>query len=74
MMKRLVMIFVFLTSTTYSGISVSNDVDISQSTNQSKVGQYLSWVVKDDEIYFCTALNYGDGIVSCIKAKETDSK
>jgi hypothetical protein len=28
-MKRLVMIFVFFTSTTYSGVSVSNEVGVS---------------------------------------------
>ena len=69
-MKRLVMIFVFLTSTTYSGISVSNDVSVSTTTG---TGVMFSWVVKDDEIYFCNAREFQEGIVSCIKAKETDS-
>ena len=73
-MKRLVTIFVFLTSTTYSGISVSNDVAVSSTTSTSNGGAFFSWVVKDDEIYFCTSIDYRDGIVSCIKAKATNSQ
>jgi hypothetical protein len=70
MMKRLVMIFVFLTSITYSGVSVSNDVAVSTTTG---AGVMYSWVVKDDDIYFCEALEFHEGIVNCIKATETNS-
>ena len=72
-MKRLVMIFVFLTSITYSGVSVSNDVAVSSAAGSKGMGWLVSWVVKDDEIYFCNAREFQEGIVSCIKAKETDS-
>ena len=70
MMKRLVMIFVFLTSTAYSSVSVSSDVSVSTTTG---AGVMFSWVVKDDDIFFCVAREFEEGIVSCIKAKETDS-
>lgn len=70
-MKRLVMIFVFLTSTAYSSVSVSNDVSVSTSSGAG--GVMFSWVVKDDDIFFCVAREFQEGIVSCIKAKETDS-
>ena len=70
-MKRLVMIFVFLTSITYSGVSVSNGVSVSSTTGIG--GMAFSWVVKDDDIFFCVAREFQEGIVSCIKAKETDS-
>ena len=84
-MKRLVTIFFFLTSTTYSGISISNEAGVSStitSFNQNnddghRVGHsFFSWVVKNDEIFFCssTIIDLRDGFVSCIKAKETDSK
>ena len=75
-MKRLVTIFVFLTSTTYSGISVSNDTVVTTTSagNANASAAFVSWVVKDDEIYFCSALDYKRGIVSCIKARETNSE
>ena len=73
MMKRLVMIFVFLTSTTYSGISVSNDVAVSSTTHSGTGGVAFSWVVKNDEIYFCSAKDWHKNIVRCVKATETDS-
>ena len=69
-MKRLVMIFVFLTSITYSGVSVSNDVAVSTTTG---AGVMYSWVVKDDDIFFCVAEDWPKGVVRCIKARETDS-
>ena len=75
-MKRLVTIVVFLTSTTYSGISVSNDTVVTTTSagNANASAAFVSWVVKDDEIYFCTSIDYRDGIVSCIKAKATNSQ
>ena len=73
-MKRLVMIFVFLASTTYSGVSVSNDVAVSSAAGSNGMGSLVSWVVKDDEIYFCNATEANQGIVKCIKATETNSQ
>ena len=71
-MKRLVMIFVFLTSITYSGVSVSNGVSVSSTTGIG--GMAFSWVVKDDDIFFCVAEDWPKGVVRCIKARETNSQ
>ena len=71
-MKRLVMIFVFLTSTAYSSVSVSNDVSVSTSSGAG--GVMFSWVVKDDDIFFCVAEDWPKGVVRCIKARETNSQ
>ena len=71
MMKRLMVLFVFLVSTTISNVTMSSDVAV---TSTSGSGSILSWVVMDDEIYFCTAVTaLSDGIVRCIKAKKEKS-
>ena len=76
MMKRLLVLFVFLVSTTISNVTMSADVAVtSAGGGTSQTGAWVSWVVKNDEIYFCSAIDWRmKGIVRCIKAKEEKSK
>ena len=60
-------LFVFLASTTISNVTMSDDVAVtSAGGGESQRGALFSWVVMNDEIYFCTALTHlKDGIVRC---------
>ena len=74
-MKQLVMVFVFLISTTFSSWAIADDVAISTTTSgDSSRGVMFSWVVKDGRIHFCSALDWEKGIAHCIKATVTNSK
>mgnify|MGYP006090105303 CR=1 FL=1 len=76
-MKRLMVLFVFLASTTISNVTISSDVAVTSATAGSSEGALVSWVVMNDEIYFCTARSYikdHSGVVTCIKAKHEKSK
>ena len=69
-MKRLMVLFVFLASTTISNVTMSDDVAVTSTAG-------VSWVVMNDEIYFCDARDYirkRSEVVTCIKAKQEKSK
>ena len=73
-MKRLMVLFVFLASTTISNVTMSDDVAV---TSTGGAGAMVSWVVMNNEIYFCDARDYikkRSEVVTCIKAKQEKSK
>jgi len=70
MIKKLLVLFVCLISTTISNLAVSGDVAVSSTGN----GSPYSWVVIGIDVYFCTAgkiWGHGEeGKVVCIRASK----
>jgi hypothetical protein len=70
MIKKLLVLFVCLISTTISNLAVSGDVAVSSTGN----GSPYSWVVIGIDVYFCTARKiwgHGEeGKVVCIRASK----
>ena len=51
-MKRLLVLFIVLISTTISSMAISGDVAVTSTTGTSGSGAAFSWVIKNDDIFF----------------------
>ena len=71
-MKRLMVLSAFFISTTISNVAMSCDDQVAIASVST--APLVSFVVKNDEIYFCTATKWVEGIVRCIKARKEKSK
>ena len=72
-MKRLMVLSAFFISTTISNVAMSCDDQVAIGLGGGQTS-YMSWVVVKDEIYFCLATRWEQGIAQCIKARKEKSK